>query len=204
MLINTCFSPCVLIVIIAPSITDLMTPGSWWWSHENDPWFYSDMPSSDVMENHMNVFDPLFLIREGSDIVLGISSGVGFPSLVDCASLLFRAGPEGGGINSLSTDRLANVSLRWGLGEECPLVGGVALGLLERDIRFRPSSSAEPVHVVLNMAFTPEDEPWIKLLMALTCLLRLNDALLVKESSRDLPEPIDDPNFLDNNNSGKK
>lgn len=39
---------------------------------------------------------------------LGISSGVGFPSLVDCASLLFRAGPEGGGINSLSTDRLAN------------------------------------------------------------------------------------------------
>lgn len=82
------------------------------------------------------------------------------------------------------------VSLRWGLGEECPLVGGVALGLLERDIRFRPSSSADPVHVVLNMAFTPEEEPWIRLLIALTCLLRLNDALLVKESSRDLPEPV--------------
>lgn len=85
---------------------------------------------------------------------------------------------------------LFTVSLRWGLGEECPLVGGVALGLLERDIRFRPSSSADPVHVVLNMAFTPEEEPWIRLLIALTCLLRLNDALLVKESSRDLPEPV--------------
>ena len=51
-------------------------------------------------------------------------------------------------------------------------------------------SSADPAHVVLNMAFTPEEDPWMRLLMAFTCLLRLKDALLVKESSRDLPEPV--------------
>ena len=31
----------------------------------------------------------------------------------------------------------------------------------------------------------------MRLLMAFTCLLRLKDALLVKESSKDLPEPVE-------------
>ena len=52
-------------------------------------------------------------------------------------------------------------------------------------------TDADPAHVVLNMAFTPDDDPWMRLLMAFTCLLRLKDALLVKESSKDLPEPVE-------------
>jgi hypothetical protein len=51
-------------------------------------------------------------------------------------------------------------------------------------------SSADPAHVVLNMAFTPEDEPCIRLLIAFTCLLLLKEALLVKESSKDRVEPV--------------
>lgn len=57
--------------------------------------------------------------------------------------------------------------------------------------------SADPVHVDLNMAFFIFDDlDKIRLLSALARLLFLNDAVRVKESSRDLPDTVNTMRYL--------